>query len=148
MDRRTLLRRGSVAGLAASAGCLGLLGGGGGDGPDQGGYEDWVGDARGFEATVDRTDADEVRVLVGAGDQGLSFDPAGVAATTGTTVVWEWTGDGGSHNVVSKSDLFESAFTTRSGHTFEYTVEGMGVYKYYCKPHRANGMKGAIRVEE
>jgi halocyanin-like protein len=65
----------------------------------------------------------------------------------GTTIVWEWTGDGGTHNVVAENNEFESKSSNSNGHTYEYTFEDTGVFKYVCEPHRSAGMKGAIVVE-
>jgi halocyanin-like protein len=71
-----------------------------------------------------------------------------VAVSTGTTVVWEWTGEGGAHNVVAEDGTFDSGETvTEAGTTFEYTFEEAGTYTYVCTPHEAVGMKGAVYVE-
>lgn len=128
-------------------------GGSGGDGgsgdeylseePDYGG---WFDDVDNYEGTLDRTGADEVTVEVGAGD-GLSFAPPAVAVSTGTTVVWEWTGQGGQHNVSEENGTFESELTDEEGHTFEYTFEESGTFRYVCTPHESVGMKGAVHVE-
>ena len=126
-------------------------GGDGGDGgdaqylseePDYGG---WLEGANNYDRTVDATGQDEVTVSVGAGD-GLSFGPAAVAVSTGTTVVWEWTGEGGGHNVAADSGAFESETVTEGGHTFEYTFEETGTFNYECTPHSSVGMKGAVVV--
>jgi halocyanin-like protein len=134
-------------------------GGSGGDGGgDSGGgdaeylseepnYDGWFDGVSNYEGTVDRTDADEVTVEVGAAD-GLSFGPAAVAVAPGTTVVWEWTGEGGGHNVSHSDGAFESETVSESGHTFEHTFEESGVHTYVCTPHEAVGMKGAVSVQE
>lgn len=60
-------------------------------------------------------------------------------------MTWEWTGEGGPHNVVAESDLFASGDPVDSGdETFEFTFETPGLYKYYCDPHRNMGMRGAV----
>jgi len=115
------------------------------DEPDYGGWFDGVDND---DSTVDRTDADEVTVSVGARSNGYQFDPPAVAVSSGTTVVWEWTGAGGSHNVVGENADFESDLTGEEGHTFEQTFESTGVRKYYCSPHQSMGMKGAVAVVE
>lgn len=141
MDRRSVLRGGGTALAAVAAGCLG--GGGGGSGAD---VDDWLSEARGYDGTVDdRTGEPEVRILVGA-NQGLSFGPAGVRVSTGTRIVWEWTGKGKEHNVVSTTGAFESQFAAGAGHTFTQTFDSSGARLYYCEPHRSVGMKGAIDV--
>ena len=129
-------------------------GSGGDSGGDEGGeflseepnYDGWFENVGNYEGTVDRTGADEVTVKVGAGD-GLTFGPAAVAVSSGTTVVWEWTGEGGGHNVAESDGAFESETVTEGGHTFEHTFEESGIATYVCTPHEATGMKGAVYVE-
>jgi halocyanin-like protein len=153
MNRRTFLQTagGAAGGAAAlSAGATpaaaseGGGGGGGGTVPDYGGYLD---DANNFEETTDQTGNDEEADDVGAGGSGLAFGPAAVHVDNGATVVWEWTGEGGAHNVVAEDGSFESGSPVESG-TYEYTFEEDGIYTYYCQPHKGQGMKGAIVVGE
>jgi len=127
------------------------VGGGGGDesdrqtsGPD---YGDWFAKTGNFERTVDQTGQDEVTIKVGAGgNKGpYAFEPAAVRVDPGTTIVWEWTGAGGTHNVVAEDGSFESELTGEAGHTFEFTAES-GTYKYACTPHTEMGMRGAVVV--
>ncbi len=169
LDRRTFLTTAGAAGAVALAGCTGGGDGndspddGGNDGPDDGGdgggdggsatyldeeppYSDWFDGANGYEGTVDRRDADEVTVTVGVGD-GFAFDPPAVAVSAGTAVTWEWTGRGGSHNVVHRDGDFQSEYAMEEGHTYSYTVEETGTYEYYCDPHEGSGMKGVVHVE-
>jgi len=112
--------------------------------PDYGG---WFDDVSNYSGTVDKRGQDDVIVLVGAGDRGLAFAPPAVIVSPDTTIVWEWTDDGGTHNVVAQSSEFESEYSSSDGYTFEYTFDSEGVYKYFCEPHRAAGMKGAVTVE-
>ena len=141
---------GGAAALNAGAGSVtaaseegGDGGGGGGESPDFGGHLDG---ANNFDGSVtDATGQDEVTVDVGAGD-GLAFGPAAVHVDNGATVVWEWTGEGGSHNVVHEGGNFESELTAEEGFTFEQTFEEDGVYNYYCQPHKSLGMKGSVVV--
>lgn len=137
--RRTLSVAGST-GLLALAGCLG---GSGGDAP----YGGHIDGANNFEGVIDRTDSDEVTVAVGA-KSGLSFDPAAVRISTDTTVVWEWTGLGGLHNVVAEDGSFKSEKYFNEGETFSYTFDEPGVYKYNCTPHELQGMRGVVEVVE
>jgi halocyanin-like protein len=90
-----------------------------------------------------------VTVTVGAQGNGgyLAFDPAAVRVSSGTTVTWEWTGQGGSHNVVAEDGSFESELVAEEGHTFSHTFEESGAYRYYCQPHETLGMNGAVVVE-
>jgi halocyanin-like protein len=110
-------------------------------------YGDWFSDVPNFEETSDETGQSEVTVNVGA-EGGLVFSPPAIKVTTGTTVVWEWTGKGGMHNVVHDDGDFESEFHSEAGSTFERTFSSTGTYRYYCAPHKARGMKGAVYVVE
>jgi halocyanin-like protein len=161
LGRRRLLRAGAVALPAALAGCAGGGGGGGGAGSgDSGGGDDGDGGGQrfdgylaavtNFESVVDRTDRSEVEVVVGSKANGGNFGytPAAVRVATGTTVVWRWNGKGGAHNVIAEDGTFGSGLTAQEGHTFEYTFEEAGTYKYYCRPHRTVNMKGVVVVTE
>ena len=124
--------------------------GGGGGGaptgpPDLGGYLD---DANNYDGSVvDATGQSEVTVEVGVGDTGLAFGPAAVHVDNGATVKFEWTGEGGAHNVVAEDESFNSGAPTASaGVNFEHTFSSDGVFNYYCNPHKASGMLGSIVV--
>jgi len=111
-------------------------------------YGGWFEDVSNYETTVDRTGQQEVTVAVGAeGNNGnLAFDPPAVRVDPETTVVWKWTGKGGTHNVAAEDGRFESEMTNEEGFTFERTLQAAGVHKYVCVPHQAMGMKGAVVV--
>jgi halocyanin-like protein len=170
--RRRVLRLGAVLGTAGLAGCSGgssgdgdgdgsgSSGGGsdgdGNDDADDGGggkdggsgepYDAWLDDVSNYDGSpVDRTGEDSVPVAVGAGN-GLLFDPPAVRVTAGTTVVWEWTGMGGQHNVKATNGAFESELASTEGTTFEWTFEESDVVRYLCVPHEAVGMKGVVEV--
>ena len=119
-------------------------GGGGQETPSE--VADYLSDANEYDSLQDMTGEDSVTVAVGAGN-GLAFDPAGIRVDSGTTVTWEWTGEGGQHNVVDEGGAFESELIDEEGHTFEYTFEEGGNVLYFCQPHRGVGMKGAVVVE-
>ena len=142
-------RRRAVLGTLGSALTIGVAGCLGGSDADieRDTYGEWFRGANNFEGTVDRTGRDTVDVAVGAG-QGLAFDPAAVRITVGTTVVWEWTGLGSSHNVHEETGAFQSEYYFEDGETFEHTFEEPGVYRYVCDPHRTQGMLGAVDVVE
>jgi halocyanin-like protein len=154
LGRRAFLRAaGAGAGVAATTGAAAAQGG-----QTAVDYGDWFSDVPywgGPGSTVDRTGQDEVSITVGgAPNNAWSFIPAAVRIDPGTTVVWEWTGEGGGHNVVSDSvpggaEQFRSGDPVgEAGTTYELTFETEGVYTYYCNPHLANGMKGALAVGE
>lgn len=127
----------------------GTSGSGGGTGPID--YGGWLGDAKGWggdNSTVDKTGQKEVTIEVGAGD-GLAFKPAGVHISPGTKVIWEWIDDSkGAHNVVGENRDFTSGPAQPKGTTYEKTFEKEGIANYFCKPHRGQGMKGAVAVGE
>ncbi|MFC7041894.1 halocyanin domain-containing protein [Halonotius sp. GCM10025705] len=160
--RRTILKLvGATASMTALAGCSGGGSSGGSDsGTDNSDstesdsqfldsepeYEGWLDDVDNYDQTRDLTGEDTVTIAVGAGNDGIAFDPPAVAVSQDTTVVWEWTGEGGGHNVAAQDGSFESQTVTDGGHTFEQTVSETGLLKYLCTPHEALGMKGAIVV--
>ncbi len=163
VDRRTVLRSlGAVAVAGAIAGCGGDGGGGGsedgsdgsdgdsGSGGVPGDVEEYLSDTDNFDGSLeDATGQGEVTVQTGTEANGgnFGFGPAAVRIDSGTTVVWEWTGEGASHNVVDEDGAFESELTDEEGFTFEHTFEDSGTVLYFCTPHKAVGMKGAVVVE-
>ena len=142
-------RRRVLAGLAAVTGSLaGCLGGGsdGSDGPDAS-YGDWFDGVDNYDGEVDLTGESAVGVAVGA-DDGLAFEPAAIRLSPGTTVVWEWTGDGGAHNVQAVGGGFRSDLVDEGGYTFERVFSEPSLVRYVCDPHRDLGMRGGVRVVE
>jgi len=126
--------------------------GGGGDGgggvPSE--VEEYLSETDNFEGSLeDATGQGEVTVQVGTEANGgnFGFSPPAVRVDSGTTVVWEWTGQGASHNVVDEDGSFESELTNEEGFTFEQTFEESGTFLYFCTPHKAVGMKGSVVVE-
>jgi len=161
-DRRSFLAAaGGVLLTASLAGCSGGGDGGGDDGDDGGDdgsgeyeyiddepdYGDWFSDTDLYEGTVDWTGESSVSVDVGAGSNGYQFGPPAIAIDSGTTVTWEWTGKGQSHNVKAEDGSFDSG-TAEAGDdvTFEHTFESTGTYQYICVPHETVGMVGAVHV--
>ncbi|PSP47301.1 halocyanin domain-containing protein [Halobacteriales archaeon QH_6_66_25] len=122
-------------------------GGNGGAGEVPSEVDDYLSEANEYSGSLeDMTGEDEATVEVGAGSNGLAFSPAAVRVDSGTTVTWEWTGEGGAHNVVHEEGEFESELQEEQGATFEHTFEEEGNFLYYCNPHRSQGMKGAVVV--
>ncbi|KAB7519706.1 halocyanin domain-containing protein [Halosegnis rubeus] len=107
---------------------------------------DWLADTDGAGSVTDRTGSDTVTVTVGADANGGAFGygPPVVRIDPGATIRWEWTGGGGSHNVIASDGSFESSMQGEQGATFEHTFESAGVTRYYCTPHKAVGMRGAV----
>lgn len=79
-----------------------------------------------------------------------------MVVSTGTEILWDWTGEGGQHNVAAAPDaqLGESDYVFDPGQLLsaadtEYTdtFEETGRSLYQCEPHLAVGMKGAVVVE-
>ena len=156
---RDISRRRFVQGTGAAIAVSGLAGcsgngngggnGGGGDVPQA--IADHLDGANQYDGSIaDQTGQSEVTVQVGAGN-GLAFDPAAVRVSVGTNVAWEWTGEGGQHNVAATDDSagdFQSSLHEEAGQHFEQTFDEAGNYLYVCEPHQAQGMKGAIEVVE
>ena len=109
---------------------------------------EWFADTDGTDEVVDATGRSEVTVEVGASGNGgsFAFAPPALRVDPGTRVVWEWTGEGGSHDVVAEDGSFDSGTKSAAGETFEWTARSAGVVKYACTPHRALGMRGAVAV--
>ncbi|RRJ33689.1 halocyanin domain-containing protein [Halocatena pleomorpha] len=147
MSRRTFISgmAGATGSVAGSAGVTAQTQGGGGS-IDYGGWLDDVG--YWDEQTADRTGQQAVTIAVGGDpNSGLSFDPVAVHIDSGTSVTWEWTGQGGAHNVVAEDGSFNSGSpVAQAGTTFTRTFDADGITNYYCEPHQSQGMKGAIAV--
>lgn len=109
-------------------------------------YDGWFGDDSNYEGTHDFRGKLEVTVDVGSGDEGLTFEPPAIMIDEGTLVIWEWTGEDGEHNVVEEEGEFESERSDEEGHTFDHEFQIAGTYRYFCKPHDAQGMRGAVVV--
>ena len=112
-------------------------------------FDGWLSNVGNYDGTVvDATGQDSVTVEVGAQGNGgaYAFAPPAVQVDPGTTVTWEWTGEGSTHNVVDEAGAFESELTDEAGFTFERTFDAEGVVKYYCTPHQGLGMKGVVVV--
>ena len=126
----------------------GANGASGDDAPAE--IDDFLASAQLYDGAIhDATGQDEVAVDVGAGSDGLAYDPPALRIDAGTTVVWEWTGDGGGHDVTSTGDSnteFASDLKADAGETFEHAFDDAGPEFYVCSPHETQGMLGAIEV--
>lgn len=106
-------------------------------------YGDWFDDVPNFRGTVDATGQDEVTVTVGEEADGTYvFEPAAVRVDPGTTVVWEWVGDG-THDLVADDESWGTD-ALAAGSSFALRFDGDGVARYLCSGH--DRMKGAIVV--
>ena len=142
---RSVSRRGfltTVAGTAATAAAAGTA-------TAQASFDGWMSDVGNYSEVADATGQSEVTITVGAQGNGgaFAFGPPAVQVDPGTTIIWEWNGEGGQHNVVAEEGgELESELTAEAGFTFEQTFDSEGVIKYFCQPHRALGMKGVVVV--
>jgi len=149
MHRRDFLRAAGAAGGAtavAGAGGTAAAQEGGAPQPDYGG---WFSDVSNYSTTEDFRGQDEVTVEVGVEGNGnfWAFGPPAIHVDPGTTIIWEWTGQGSAHNVVAEDESYSSGSpVAQAGTTFERTYDEDGIYKYYCDPHLSVGMKGAVVV--
>ncbi|MFC3476735.1 halocyanin domain-containing protein [Halobacterium litoreum] len=142
VSRRTVLKASAAAGAAA----VGTTAFAGGAAAQDGSLGEWLSNVGNFDGVVDETGKDEVTVTVGSEANGgpYGFGPAAIRVDPGTKVVWEW--KSGTHNVVADDGSYESAMKGEQGFTFSQTFDSEGVSKYYCNPHKAMGMKGAVVV--
>jgi halocyanin-like protein len=145
LGRRGLLRAGAgaVGASLVGAGATGTAA------AQSGPFDGWLSDVSNYEGLVDMTGQGEVTVDVGveANNGAFGFGPPAIQVDTGTTVVWEWTGEGGVHNVAAEEGGdFSSENLQEAGATYEQTFDSSGVVKYFCQPHRALGMKGVVVV--
>lgn len=159
VTRRNLLRTGA-------AGAAGLAVAGAASSPvsaDMDAYNEWLAEADWDGTTADATTAEEVFVQVGAGPEGLQYNPPAILIEPGTTITFEWTGQGGNHNVVHQTDpdperdekVFDSMedahdgdIPASEGTIYELTLDEEGWYPYVCTPHASLEMKGVIVVGE
>lgn len=140
-SRRAFL--GALAGTAIGVGALADPAAAQADG-----LESWFEGVSNATEIADQRGQSTVEITVGATGNGgnFAFGPAAVRIDAGATVVWKWNGEGGSHNVVAEAGAFESEMQSDQGATFEHAFDESGVYRYYCAPHEAMGMKGAVVV--
>lgn len=151
IGRRTFLKGTTGAAMVTTLGAAASASAAAQDSGSESGSGDlsgWFDGVSNYDGVVDETGKSEVTVEVGAQANGgaFGFGPAAVRVDPGTTVVWKWTGEGGTHDVAAADESFGSETAEEAGHTFEYTFEEAGVYKYVCTPHETLGMKGAIVV--
>lgn len=139
--RRTFL--GAIAGTTVGVGALVRT-----TAAQTAGLASWLEDVSNANKVIDRRGKSTVEITVGAKGNGgnYAFGPAAVRIDSGTTVVWKWNGKGGSHNVIAEDENFESKMQSEQGVTFEQSFDEQGAIKYYCEPHKAMGMKGAVVV--
>ena len=123
------------------------------NGVDYGGWfgSDTGGETQNFDGTVDQTGQSSITVEVGAEGNGgpYAFAPAAVRVHPGTRITFEWVSD--THNILIEEQPSDAGWggveaIENSGFSHEHTFETEGIYKYYCQPHLALGMKGAIVV--
>jgi len=111
--------------------------------------DDWL-ENRDFDGRLeDFRGRNQVTVDVGAQGNGgsFAFDPNAIFVEPGTTVVWEWTGRGGSHSIEWENGEFNpSSGTSAAGNTYSITFEEEGVYLYECGDHAPSGGRGAVVV--
>ena len=149
VSRRAFMR--TAGGAAAAAGAATATAG---TAAAQEVAPDWPSGAEGNVGSyTDARGQDSVTISVGAGGDGLAFDPTLVWVDEGTTITWEWTGAGGAHNVQTvdgggPASLDSGDPVGEEGATYEYETSGedAGITHYHCVPHTAVGMHGGLAV--
>ncbi|WP_312911831.1 halocyanin domain-containing protein [Natronosalvus caseinilyticus] len=144
--RQFLLTAGTLLVSGALAGCTETLGNGSGEDGGNESVDEWLANADNYDGSIEEPDGDMVTVEVGPDVNEMVFEPAAIQIRPGTTVRWEWIGNG-SHNVVATDGLFDSGGVEQRA-TFEHTFDTVGTTRYYCDPHRRAGMKGVVIVDE
>jgi len=112
--------------------------------------DEFLADTDNYDSIVDKTGSDAVTVDVGVEANGAyyGFGPAAIRIDSGTTVTWEWTGQGSTHNVVARHGAdFASEQKSQEGATYEQTFDEPSSVLYVCVPHEGTDMKGAVVVE-
>lgn len=146
MYRRRYLATVGGMGLVGMAGCLGD------DPPEEPAYGDFLNSVPHFDGFEDLTDQDQVTVLVGDGDNGMLYTPPAITVVPRTPVTFEWTGQGGEHDVRAEdaptSWQNPEGLIDQEGHTWTREYEEPGTHLYWCWPHRGAGMRGAIFVDD
>jgi halocyanin-like protein len=154
-EGRRVTRRGMLRSSAAAAGVAAATGtaaaaeedGGGEGGSTQPDFGGWLAGIDG--GYQDMRGESSVTIEVGAEGNGgpYAFSPAGIWIDSGTTVTFEWVSD--NHNVVVDSGSWGGYETIENGgFSTEHTFESGGITKYFCAPHKSQGMQGAIAVGE
>ena len=99
---------------------------------------------------TDRTGEASVEVAVGAqspNGQNRSFDPVAILVDSGTEVVFDWTGRGGSHDVTWEDGDFQASDNLRdASYTYSVTLDEPGVYRYFCRGDRPYNGRGVVVV--
>lgn len=149
MKRREFITAAGVGSAATVAGAAGAADTAAAQ-EEQPDWPSFVTDANSYnDETEDMRGQEEAVVEVGGGD-GLAFDPPAIWIDAGTNVVWEWTGNGGGHNVASQDgEEYGSEINSEAGFTFEHTFEEEDqINTYQCEPHASQGMHGGVAVGE
>jgi len=77
----------------------------------------------------------------------LTFSPSQVTASPGTRIRWI-NAESMAHTVTPEGhDAWTSAGMSNAGDTFEVVLNNPGDFPYFCQPHQAQGMTGAIVIE-
>lgn len=83
---------------------------------------------------------------------GTRFSPASLTISTGSTVTWNWPSGSIQHNVVPDdgSTPASSGVLADGPHTYSFTFNTPGTYRYFCANHGSpggGGMSGTITVQ-
>jgi plastocyanin len=79
------------------------------------------------------------------------FSPSALVVPVGTTVTWEWVDPNIGHNVVPDdgSTPAPSGSLVSGPHTYRYTFNTPGTFRYHCQAHGSPngvGMSGTVTV--
>lgn len=91
---------------------------------------------------------DTVTVQVGENENGnMVFEPAAIAIDSGTTVKWEWVGDGEEHSIYTGGypDFSTEPYSEAGVHTEQTFEEEQELRLYSCVRH--DNMRGGIVID-
>jgi plastocyanin len=81
-----------------------------------------------------------------------SFSPSQLTVAVGTTVTWSWANGAFDHNVVPDNGSVPatSGSPMNGPHTYTYTFNTPGTFRFYCQVHGGpggEGMAGSVVVQ-
>lgn len=77
---------------------------------------------------------------------GLLFNPSNFEVPSGATVVFQNVGSVWHDVTPDGHSAWAATGQIDGGEEFEITAGSPGSYKFYCSPHKANGMTGTMTV--
>ncbi|EYF01343.1 Hypothetical protein CAP_8385 [Chondromyces apiculatus DSM 436] len=138
----------------AGGGVGGAGGGEGGAGGAGGGNTAQAVNGCTIDTATDMTNSAAVSIAFG-GAAGQTYNPKCLLVAAGTVVTFNGSfqnhplqGGEVENGTSTPATTGPFAQVTNTGTTKAFTLDAAGTYPYYCVPHAANGMNGAIYVQQ